>query len=113
MGPTTKTISVTGGVTFSQLRQAYAEQAEGLLRGGVDLLLMETTQDTLNLKAGLLGIDDAFRTVGQRVPVAVSITIETMGTTLAGTGSGSALYLRGASGPVRARTELCDWAPIS
>ena len=86
MGPTTKTISVTGGVTFSQLRRAYAEQAEGLLRGGVDLLLMETTQDTLNLKAGLLGIDDAFRTVGQRVPVAVSITIETMGTMLAGQG---------------------------
>ncbi len=84
MGPTTKTISVTGGVTFSQLRQAYAEQAEGLLRGGVDLLLLETTQDTLNLKAGLLGIDDAFLTVGHRVPVAVSVTIETMGTMLAG-----------------------------
>ena len=91
MGPTTKTISVTGGVTFGQLRHAYAEQAEGLLRGGVDLLLMETTQDTLNLKAGLLGIDDAFRTVGHRVPVAVSITIETMGTMLAGQGV-EALY---------------------
>ena len=91
MGPTTKTISVTGGVTFSQLQHAYAEQAEGLLRGGVDLLLMETTQDTLNLKAGLLGIDEAFRTVGHRVPVAVSITIETMGTMLAGQGV-EALY---------------------
>ncbi len=91
MGPTTKTISVTGGVTFIQLRHAYAEQAEGLLRGGVDLLLMETTQDTLNLKASLLGIDDAFRTVGHRVPVAVSITIETMGTMLAGQGV-EALY---------------------
>ncbi len=91
MGPTTKTISVTGGVTFSQLRSAYAEQAEGLLRGGVDLLLMETAQDTLNLKAGLLGIDEAFRTVGHRVPVAVSITIETMGTMLAGQGV-EALY---------------------
>ena len=91
MGPTTKTISVTGGVTFSQLRHAYADQAEGLLRGGVDLLVMETTQDTLNLKSGLLGIDDAFRTVGHRVPVAVSITIETMGTMLAGQGV-EALY---------------------
>ena len=91
MGPTTKTISVTGGVTFSQLRHTYAEQAAGLLRGGVDLLVMETTQDTLNLKSGLVGIDDAFRTVGQRVPVAVSITIETMGTMLAGQGV-EALY---------------------
>ncbi len=91
MGPTTKTISVTGGVTFSQLRHAYAGQAEGLLRGGVDLLVMETTQDTLNLKSGLLGIDDAFRTVGHRVPVAVSITVETMGTMLAGQGV-EALY---------------------
>ncbi len=91
MGPTTKTISVTGGTTFGQLRHAYAEQAAGLLRGGVDLLLMETTQDTLNLKAGLLGVDAAFRTVGLRVPVAVSVTIETMGTMLAGQGV-EALY---------------------
>ena len=91
MGPTTKTISVTGGVTFDQLRNSYAEQAEGLLRGGVDLLLLETTQDTLNLKSGLLGINDAFLTVGLRVPVAVSITIETMGTMLAGQGV-EALY---------------------
>src|SRR5581483_5336910 len=46
MGPTTKTISVTGGVTFDQMREAYAEQAEGLLLGGVDLLILETAQDT-------------------------------------------------------------------
>ena len=92
MGPTTKTLSVTGGVTFARLRQAYAEQVEGLLRGGVDLLLLETTQDTLNLKAALLGIDDAADTVGVRVPVAVSVTIETMGTMLAGQGV-EALYV--------------------
>ena len=92
LGPTTKTLSVTGGVTFARLRQAYAEQVEGLLRGGVDLLLLETTQDTLNLKAALLGIDDAVDTVGVRVPVAVSVTIETMGTMLAGQGV-EALYV--------------------
>src|SRR5262249_24807404 len=58
MGPTTKTISVTGGVDFEQMREAYAEQAEGLLLGGVDLLVLETTQDTLNLKAGLIGVEE-------------------------------------------------------
>ena len=86
MGPTTKTISVTGGATFAQMRASYAEQAEGLLRGGVDLLVLETVQDTLNLKAGLVGIDEAFYTLGIQVPVIVCGTIENMGTTLAGQG---------------------------
>jgi len=84
MGPTTKTISVTGGVTFEQMRAAYSEQAEGLLLGGVDLLVLETAQDTLNLKAGLIGITEAFQKVGVSVPVVVSGTIETMGTMLDG-----------------------------
>ncbi|MCS6924419.1 MAG: methionine synthase [Candidatus Binatia bacterium] len=92
MGPTTKTLSLTGGVTFQQLREAYALQAEGLLLGGVDCLILETAQDTLNVKAGLLGIEDAARKVGWRVPVIVSGTIETMGTMLAGQGV-EALYV--------------------
>ena len=69
MGPTTKTISVTGGVTFDQLADAYQEQAEGLIEGGADLLLLETVQDTLNVKAGLVGIERAMarlRTDGGR-----------------------------------------------
>src|SRR5574341_1585262 len=56
MGPTTKTISVTGGVTFDQLVDSFMVQAEGLIEGGVDLLLLETAQDTLNLKAAAIGI---------------------------------------------------------
>jgi len=92
MGPTTKTISVTGGANFEQMREAYGEQAEGLLLGGVDLLVLETAQDTLNLKAGLIGIEEAFRRVGISVPVIVSGTIETMGTMLAGQGV-EALYV--------------------
>src|SRR5262249_42829926 len=92
MGPTTKTISVTGGVTFEQMRTAYAEQAEGLLLGGADLLVLETAQDTLNLKAGLIGITAAFHKVGIRVPIVVSGTIETMGTMLSGQGV-EALYV--------------------
>jgi len=84
MGPTTKTILVTGGITFDALEKTYAEQAQGLLEGGVDILLLETAQDTLNIKAGLLGIDEAFKRVGHRVPIMVSCTIEVMGTMLAG-----------------------------
>ncbi len=84
MGPTTKTISVTGGITFDQISESYREQAEGLIEGGVDLLLLETVQDTLNCKAGLVGIEDAIRNTGVDVAVAVSGTIETMGTLLAG-----------------------------
>ena len=84
MGPTTKTISVTGGVTFDQLAAAYQEQAEGLIEGGADLLLMETVQDTLNVKAGLVGIERAMARLQTTVAVAVQGTIETMGTLLAG-----------------------------
>ena len=84
MGPTTKAISVTGGITFDQLADAYQEQAEGLIEGGVDLLLLETVQDTLNCKAGLVGIERAIAKTGVEVAVAVSGTIETMGTLLAG-----------------------------
>ena len=84
MGPTTKTISVTGGVTFDALCAAYQEQAEGLIEGGVDVMLLETVQDTLNAKAGLVGIERAIEKLGITVAVAVSGTIETMGTLLAG-----------------------------
>ena len=84
MGPTTKSISVTGGVTFDELAAAYREQAAGLMEGGADVLLLETAQDTINVKAGLEGIDLAFADLGRRVPVAVQGTVEPMGTLLAG-----------------------------
>jgi len=84
MGPTTKSISVTGGVTFAELTAAYQEQAEGLLEGGADILLLETVQDTLNCKAGLSGIERALARTGAAAGVAVSGTIETMGTLLGG-----------------------------
>ncbi len=84
MGPTTKAISVTGGVTFEGLIETFRQQARGLIRGGVDYLLLETCQDTRNVKAGLIGIEDAFAESGTRLPVAVSVTIEPMGTMLAG-----------------------------
>jgi 5-methyltetrahydrofolate--homocysteine methyltransferase len=85
MGPTTKpSISLTGGVTFDQLRKNFREQAEGLIEGGVDLLLLETCQDTRNIKAGVLGIQDLSRKLGQPIPVMISVTIEPTGAMLAG-----------------------------
>lgn len=84
MGPTTKTLSVTGGVTFDELVDSYYEQACALIRGGVDVLLLETAQDMLNVKAGSIGIKKAFRELGTEIPVMISGTIEPMGTTLAG-----------------------------
>lgn len=84
MGPTTKMLSLTGGVTFDELAEAYYRQAKGLLAGGVDLLLVETAQDTLNVKAAGVGIERAFTEAGQHLPVMLSGTIEPTGTTLAG-----------------------------
>lgn len=84
MGPTTKAISVTGGVTFEGLIEAYTRQARGLLRGGVDVLLVETSQDMRNVKAAYLGIQQAFTEANHTVPLMISGTIEPMGTTLAG-----------------------------
>jgi 5-methyltetrahydrofolate--homocysteine methyltransferase len=86
MGPTTRAISVTGGITFEQLRNNYYEQASGLLEGGADILLLETCQDTRNIKAGLLAIQELARELGQPIPLMVSVTIEAMGTMLAGQG---------------------------
>ena len=84
IGPTTKAISVTGGVTFEELVENFRVQALGLMAGGADYLLIETCQDTRNVKAALLGCDEAFEASGWRLPVAVSVTIEPTGTMLAG-----------------------------
>ena len=84
VGPTTKAITVTGGVTFAGLRDAYYIQAKGLVEGGSDLLLVETCQDTRNIKAALLAIHQLSQEIGAEIPTIVSVTIEPMGTMLAG-----------------------------
>src|SRR5437870_8917248 len=84
MGPGTKTISVTGGITFDEVAAAFAEQTVGLVEGGTDILFLETQQDTLNVKAALLGIDRGFADAGRVLPVVLSVSIESMGTMLAG-----------------------------
>jgi methionine synthase I (cobalamin-dependent) len=84
MGPTTKAITVTGGVTFPELERQFHEQAAALVEGGADLLLVETCQDTRNTKAALRAIRSLERELGRSIPVMVSGTIEPMGTMLAG-----------------------------
>ncbi len=84
MGPTTKSLSVTGGTTFEALVDNYHEQARGLIRGGADIMLLETSQDMRNVKAGYIGIERAFEELNVKLPIFVSGTIEPMGTTLAG-----------------------------
>jgi 5-methyltetrahydrofolate--homocysteine methyltransferase len=84
IGPTTKAITVTGGVTFPQLVESFYTQAKGLADGGADVLLVETAQDTRNVKAALLAIERVRAEIGWRIPVMVSGTIESIGTMLAG-----------------------------
>lgn len=84
MGPTTKSLSVTGGATFDELVDSYAVQAEGLMAGGADFLMVETSQDLLNVKAAGRAIEQVSEKLGRHIPVMVSGTIEPMGTTLAG-----------------------------
>jgi 5-methyltetrahydrofolate--homocysteine methyltransferase len=93
MGPTTKTLSVSPDVnnpafraiTFDELKDAFRDQARGLIDGGADLLLVETIIDTLNLKAALVAIDDVFAEKGVRLPLMISVTItDRSGRTLSG-----------------------------
>lgn len=93
MGPTNKTASLSPDVnnpgyraiTFDQLKTAFKQQAQALLDGGVDLLLLETIIDTLNVKAALFAIQELFEETGKSVPVMVSGTItDASGRTLSG-----------------------------
>jgi 5-methyltetrahydrofolate--homocysteine methyltransferase len=90
MGPGTK-LPTLGHITFDALKAAYAEQARGLLDGGVDLLIVETCQDTLQTKAALAAVFENFRETRRRVPVIAQVTIEIFGTMLNGTEIGAAL----------------------
>ena len=83
LGPSNKSISVTGGVTFNELIHSYYTAISGLLEGGVDIILFETIQDTRNLKAAYLGFQKA-TSEKYPVPLMLSFTIESTGTTLAG-----------------------------
>ena len=93
LGPTNRTLSLSPDVndpaartlTFDELKDAYAEQARGLLEGGAHILAVETIFDTLNAKAALVAIEEVFEARGERVPVMISVAItDASGRTLSG-----------------------------
>ncbi|MFN0028084.1 MAG: methionine synthase [Acidimicrobiales bacterium] len=90
MGPGTKFASL-GQITYAELRDAYQEQARGLLDGGVDLLMVETQFDLLGIKAAMAGCRRAMADVGREVPIQTQVTIEVTGRMLPGTEIGAAL----------------------
>ncbi|WP_405502548.1 methionine synthase [Streptomyces niveus] len=90
MGPGTK-LPTLGHVDYVTLRDAYQRNAEGMIAGGADALLVETTQDLLQTKAAVLGARRALDATGAKLPVICSVTVETTGTMLLGSEIGAAL----------------------
>ena len=83
LGPTPRTASISPdvndpaarNVTFDELREAYLEQASGLMEGGADLFLVETIFDTLNAKAAIFALDELMESTGERLPIIISGTV--------------------------------------
>ena len=98
MGPGTKFASL-GQITYNELRAAYRRQAQGLLEGGVDLLLIETQFDLLGCKAAIAGGREAMADVGRAVPIQLQVTIELTGRMLPGTEIQAALAALEPLGP--------------
>jgi 5-methyltetrahydrofolate--homocysteine methyltransferase len=90
MGPGTK-LPTLGHVSFATVRDGFQANAEGLLAGGADALIVETTQDLLQTKASVIGARRAMAAVGVEVPLLVSMAFETTGTMLLGSEIGAAL----------------------
>ena len=90
MGPGTKLPSL-GHTTYAHLKETFAVQAEGLIDGGADAFLIETSQDLLQTKAAVNGCKQAIVARGIRLPIFVTVTVETTGTMLMGSEIGAAL----------------------
>ena len=90
IGPTTKLPSL-GHIGFDEMAAAYEQQASALIEGGVDLLLIETSQDLLQAKVAVFGVLEAMRNAGKRLPVTVQVTLQESGTMLLGTEISAAL----------------------
>ncbi|MFI8964267.1 methionine synthase [Streptomyces sp. NPDC053493] len=90
MGPGTK-LPTLGHAPYTTLRDAYQQNAEGLISGGADALLVETTQDLLQTKSSIIGARRALDALGVDVPLICSVTVETTGTLLLGSEIGAAL----------------------
>ncbi|AXY68567.2 methionine synthase [Thermosynechococcus sichuanensis E542] len=92
MGPGTK-LPTLGHIDYDTLYTAFREQAAGLFDGGVDLFIIETCQDVLQIKAALNGVMAVFQERGERRPLMVSVTMEQQGTMLVGSEIGAALTI--------------------
>ncbi|MFD8572199.1 methionine synthase [Streptomyces sp. NPDC059639] len=90
MGPGTK-LPTLGHIEYRIIRDAYQQNAEGLLAGGADALIVETSQDLLQTKAAIIGAHRAMEAAGFTVPLICSVTVETTGTMLLGSEIGAAL----------------------
>jgi 5-methyltetrahydrofolate--homocysteine methyltransferase len=80
-------------VTFDELAELFREQAVGLIEGGVDVLLIETSQDILEVKAAIAGVQRAFQETGEVIPLQVQVTLDTTGRMLLGTDIAAALAI--------------------
>ncbi len=92
IGPTTK-LPTLGHIDFDELKESYKEQINGLTDGGIDLLLIETCQDVLQIKSALLASKEVLDSKNIDIPIMVSITMETTGTMLVGSDIASALTI--------------------
>ncbi|CRK56406.1 5-methyltetrahydrofolate--homocysteine methyltransferase [Alloactinosynnema sp. L-07] len=90
VGPGTK-LPTLGHAPFATLRDAYQEQVKGMLVGGIDAVIVETSQDLLQTKASIIGAKRAMAAEGRRVPIITQVTVETTGTMLLGSEIGAAL----------------------
>jgi 5-methyltetrahydrofolate--homocysteine methyltransferase len=78
-------------ISFEELADIFSEQAEALIEGGCDLLLIETSQDMLEVKAAIMGVQDAFARTGKRIPLQVQVTLDAAGRMLLGTDAAAVL----------------------
>ncbi|MFH5210355.1 methionine synthase [Antrihabitans spumae] len=90
MGPGTK-LPTLGHAPYAVLRDAYTESALGMIDGGADAILIETCQDLLQVKAAIIGSQNAMAKLGRRLPIITHVTVETTGTMLVGSEIGAAL----------------------
>ncbi|WP_222851507.1 methionine synthase [Phytoactinopolyspora mesophila] len=90
VGPGTK-LPTLGHITYAEIRDAYIEQVRGMLAGGIDVVLVETSQDLLQTKASILGAKRAMEAEGRTVPIVAQVTVELTGTMLVGSEIGAAL----------------------
>ncbi|MEP0885718.1 methionine synthase, partial [Trichocoleus sp. ST-U3] len=91
-GPTTK-LPTLGHIDYDTMKASFAEQATGLYDGGADLLIIETCQDVLQIKAALNAVEEVFQDKGARLPLMVSVTMEAQGTMLLGSEINAALTI--------------------